>query len=267
MTVYLGTLGRMVEIWSTPSAQVQAEDRYSFTTTLEGRRKAQVRRNGRRTWSLNSAFADPRESAALQQFADGAWGNGPFVFVSADAPVSNLLTPEVSTCGPAAVFSSSVSASGPMYLGDGEYAARSLVQSNPAAVMYFGGVRTPAVEGRKITVSAWVLGASSAARVLWYDLSGALVGSSTSTVTGSDSMPVRSYVTVEPPLGAVSCLVGAINATRGAQPAITWSDSLLPWGDGQGCDKAVVHGVTRDQVLAVPGHTYSNVSFTVSEVG
>lgn len=267
MTVYLGTLGRMIPIYSTPSAQLETEERYAFTRTLEGRRKAQVKPVGRRTWGLNAQFAEPNEHSLLSQFANGVWGAGPFVFVSADAPVSNMLTPEVSTCGPAAKISSVITLAGPHYLGFGEYSARSLLNTDPSVIMYFGSTRTPVAQGKAVTASAWVSGAGAAVRLFWYDSAGALITSVTSSVLATSTTTVRSWVTSVPPANAVACLVGAVNASRGAQPAITWSDTLLPWSDGQGCPKAVVSSMSRDQVLAAPGYTFSNLSFTVTEVG
>lgn len=267
VTVYLGTLGRMIPIYSTPSAQLETEERYTFTRTLEGRRKAQPKPIGRRTWGLNAQFADPAEHSLLSQFASGAWGNGPFVFVSADAPVSNMLTPAVSTCGPEADIASVVSVAGPWYIGNGVYSSRSLLNTDPSVVIYFGSTRAPVVTGRKVTASAWVNGAGAAVRLFWYDANGALISSATSSVLATAVTVVRSWVTATPPANAVACLVGAVNCSRAAQPAITWSDELLDWSEGQGCSKAVVSSVSRDQVLAVAGNTYSNVSFTVMEVG
>lgn len=267
MPVYLGTLGRMVKLPYVTSQQVDTEERYSLQTTLEGRRKAQVKPVGRRTWALSADHFRPNEHSLLSQFANGAWGNGPFVFVSADAPVSNMLTPEVSMCGPEAAFGTQVSSVGELYIGNGVYAPRSLLNADPGSPMYFGGVRTPVVAGVRVTGSAWVNGAGARVAVFWYDESGSFITSNSSTVTASSGTVVRSYVSALPPVGAVSCVVGGLDTVKAAQPAITWTDSVQPWGDGQGCTKAVVHGVGRDQVLAVAGHTYSNVGFTVSEVG
>lgn len=266
--IYLGTLGRMIGIKCPASQNVQAEERYSFQTTIEGKRKAQAKPIGRRTWSLNTSDATtPAEHSKLAQFANGAWGPGPFVFVSADAPVSNMLTPEVSTCGPEAKIASVISVAGPWYIGNGVYSSRSLLNTDPSVVMYFGSTRAPVVTGRKVTASAWVNGAGAAVRLFWYDANGALISSSTSSVLATTATVVRSWVTATPPANAVACLVGAVNCSRAAQPAITWSDELLDWSEGQGCPKAVVSSMSRDQVLAVAGHTYSNVSFTVMEVG
>lgn len=267
MTVYLGTLGRMVELYTTPSASVVAEERYSFTTTLEGRRKAQVRPVGRRTWTWEAGFADASEQGVVMGFASGSWGAGPFVFVSADAPFVNLLTPEVSTCGPEADVASHVSVAGPHYLGFGEWSSRSLVSSDPTIVMYFGSVRTPVLAGRKVTGSAWVSGDAATVRLVWYDAAGVFITSNTGAAAATATTTVRAHVSAFPPANAASCVLAGVNAIRGAQPAITWTDSLVPWGDGQGCAKAVVHAVSRTLAQTSASGTYSNMAFTISEVG
>lgn len=267
MPVYLGTLGRMVKLPYVTAQQVETEERYSFQQTLEGRRKAQVKPRGPRTWALATEHFRPNEVALLQQFAQGTWGPGPFVFVSADAPVSNLLTPRIADCFPEAAFGANVMTSGELYIGHDMYAPRSLINSNPSTPMYFGGVRTPVVAGKRVTGSAWVSGADACVRLFFYNAAGTFISSATSGVTATQTTVVRSWVTAMPPAGAVSCVVGGVNATRATQPAVTWTDGLLPWADGQGCEKAVVHGVSRDLRLAMPGATYLNLGFTVSEVG
>lgn len=267
MPVYIGSLGRLVKLPYVGSQQVQSEERYNFSSTLEGKRKAQVKHKGPRTWALSADHFRPNEHSLLSQFANGAWGNGPFVFVSADAPVSNMLTPGVASCGPEAAYGAHVTSVGELYIGNGVYAPRSLLSADPGSPMYFGGVRTPVIAGVPVTGSAWVNGAGARVAMFWYNASGSFITSNSSTVTASSGTVVRSYVSALPPVGAVSCVVGGLDTVKAAQPAITWTDSVQPWGDGQGCEKAVVHGVSRDQVLAVAGHTYSNVGFTVSEVG
>lgn len=263
MTVYVGSLGRMVPIYSTPSASVVAEERYSFTTTLEGRRKAQVRPVGRRTWTWSAGFADAKESAVLAQFAQGAWGPGPFVFVSADAPFTNLLTPGSSMCDPLDV---AFTQGGPVELPDGTWAARSLLGDGVANVL-FGSVRSPLLTGKPVSAGAWVQGSGAAARLNWYDSAGVFVGSATSTVTSSGGW-VWSTLTVTPPAGAAGVIVSGAAASKAAGPVLVWGTTKpTGWVDGQGCAKAVVHGLSRSIEQSSLSGTYSNLGFTVTEVG
>ena len=263
MTVYLGTLGRMIPIYSTPSAQIQSEERFNFKRTVEGRRKAEVIPGGRRAWSLSAQFADPNESATLQEFANGSWGRGPFWFLSADALVSNVLPPITKVFG-------NYGNAGPAFLDDGGTAPFSLVPSaGGAGIIQFVGADEdpPAVPGRKVTGSAYIMGTGTSVMLQFFDASGAQVGASSSASVVSTTVAKRASVTASAPSGTVRVRLTARNATLATRPAITWTDRLQAYGDGQGCAKAVVHGVSRDQVLAVPGHTFSNLSFTVTEVG
>lgn len=267
MTVYLGQIGRMIELWSTPSAQVQTDDRYTFLTTVEGKRRAQRRPVGRREWSVNADYSTTAEAAALSDFASGAWGPGPFVFVSAEAPVTNMLTPAAASCDPAAGMGSTNSEGGPMLTNDG-WAPRS-IRSGSGADIWFGDERVPIIEGEPVTVSAYVEGSGAAVRVTWYTADGSTLGSDTSRVTATAATTVRSWITVSPPAGAAALRVRAANAVRGSRPSVTRGELLYPWADGRGCSQAVVTAVGRDVVLAGRGlnRQFESVSYTVTEVG
>lgn len=266
MPVYLGSLGRLVKLPYVVSQQVQAEERYNFSSTLEGKRKAQVKPKGPRTWALSADHFRPNEHSLLSQFADGVWGPGPFVFVSADALVSNMLTPGAASCDPALITSSFTSNGGPAEVEPGVWVGRSYLNSSTTLNMVFPA-RTPILQGVPVTGSAYVRGLGMKVYISFWDASDQFISSASSSGSGSALSWSRLSVTRTPPANAVRVAVYTNGVGRGAAPAVTWSDRVLPWSDGQGCDKAVVHGVTRDQVKAMPGHTYSNVGFTVSEVG
>ena len=266
MPVYIGSLGRMVKLPYVGSQQVQAEERYNFSSTLEGKRKAQVKPRGPRTWALSADHYRPNEHSLLSQFADGAWGPGPFVFVPVDAPHTNLLSLADSLCMDAFPGSNSVQPGGPVVLDSGEWAAASW-SSNGSDAIIFNYNFAPVLPGQIVTGSAWVKGLNATARVYFYDANGNFMSVSGTSPTGDAMNYKRSSVTVSVPDGAFGVRIGATSAVGTTRPALTWTDSVQPWGDGQGCSKAVVSGFSRDQVLAVKGHTFSNVSFTVTEVG
>lgn len=263
MTVYLGTLGRLVELWSTPSQQVQAEERYIVERTLEGVRKAQVKPEGSRTWSLNASYADPSEQGALMQFANGAWGNGPFVFVSAEAPRTNMLTPAGSTSTDA--YQSEVSNAGPVLVPEVGWSPQSLTRAGGGEI-YAQFERVPVLAGVPVTGSWFVQGAGAMVRLYWTDDSASVIGASNSLAAVGSSMQ-RLVVTALPPAGATGVRLVAQGAARVTLPSVTWGSSPVAWADGQGCPKAVLSQVSRD--VAVTGHngTFSNLSFTISEVG
>lgn len=270
MSIYLGNLGRLVELKGPSSQSVAADDGYTFETTLEGRVKAQARTARPRKWSVDIGAATPADLANLLAFAGGEWGNGPFVWVSVDAPVTNLLTPEVSTCGLAALYSSTTSVGGPMPLGGGEFAGRSLVASSATAWSFVGGSYVPVIQGQKVTGSISVLGAGAVVRLSWYGSDGVAIAHAESTMTGAAGTPRRLHVTATPPAGAVGCLLATRGALQAARPAITWTDTLFDWHPGEGCPKAVIHGLSRSVILALrePGYgRYSGTSFTITEVG
>ena len=115
------------------------------------------------------------------------------------------------------------------------------------------------------------MGEGGAAGLAWYNTDGAYMAASMSSVLSADGTTVRSHVTALPPAGAVSCRpLANANAKQACRPAITWTDQAFDWADGQGCPKAVIHGVSRDLVMASRdprGGRYSNLSFTITEVG
>lgn len=269
--IYLGTLGRMVGIKCPSSQSVETAERYGFDQTLEGRVKAQAKPVGRRTWNLQlSQATTPQDHSALSAFANGVWGAGPFYFVSADAPHTNLLTPQASSCAETAF--ATAKPGGPVNLGADGWAGASLTTPTADANgMYFGNSTEliPVLPGQPVTGSAWVQGAGARVRLNWCDINGDYMFQFVASSNTATSTMSRLSVVGTPPPGAVSCSLLAVGPAgmRATQPAVTWGNELQPWADGQGCKKAVVSAFSRDQVLAVPGNTYSNVSFTVSEVG
>lgn len=268
--IYLGTLGRMIGIKCPASQNVEHEERYTFQTTLEGRRKAQVRPRGPRTWSLQTSDATTQaQVATLMQFAQGAWGPGPFVFLPADAPVTNLLTPAASLCGPGEFVLTSgvtVTEGAPMRTPDG-WAARSLIKTTPNG-LFLGKDMIPVLPGTPVTGSAYIRGAGGKVSIHWYDSTGTIITSVLSTETAESSVVKRCSLTAMPPSNAVSCrLAVTASVQQAAWPAVTWTDKLQTFGEGQGCTKSVVSTASRSLVMAVPGFTYSNLSFNVTEVG
>lgn len=206
-------------------------------------------------------------------FINGEWGPGPFVYVSADAPVVNMLTPAVASCDPLSIDSSAGPTNmpaGPLETPDG-WAGRSIISSNPNQLMRFGEEFTPVIAGTQVTGSAYLRGEGASLRIYFFDSHGAEVGQyAVGSSRGLAAEVTRVWTTATVPVGAVSCRLRSMFATVGARPALTWSGSLLPWGDGQGCHKAVIHSASRSLVLASrepSGGRYSNLSFTVSEVG
>lgn len=264
MPVYIGSLGRMIKLPYVGSQQLQQEERYTFKKTVEGKNSAQRIPRGHRSWALTADHFRANESATLQEFADGSWGRGPFWFLSADALVSNVLPPITKVFGPHVD-------GGPARLSEGGWSPYSMKRSDGlAGTIQFvaSGENPPVLPGVSVTGSAWLHGSGATLLMQWYSSAGTLLGSASSSVGQSvGTVFTRVHVTGVPPLNTAFVAMTARDALGATRPAISWTDKLQPYGDGQGCPKAVVHGVSRDQVLAVPGNTFSNLSFTVTEVG
>ncbi|WP_152666723.1 hypothetical protein [Arthrobacter sp. YC-RL1] len=270
--IYLGTPGRMVGIKCPSSQSVDHEDRYTFEPTLEGKLKGQARPVGRRKWSLQtSAATTPGEVAALMGFVNGDWGAGPFTFVSADAPITNLLSP-AATSGQYGPLVTNLLAGGPVDLGADGWAARSVRSLAPTEFgngqeILLGTDFTPVRQGVAVTGSAWVKRAGGRVRLYWYGPDSTVpLGSTTSSATATSTWS-RVSVTGLPVAGAVRCRLVAFEVEHATRPAITWSEGVLDYADGQGCQKAVVHAAARSLTMAVPARIYGDLSFTVTEVG
>ena len=262
--MYLGTLGRLIEIKCPTSLQDSRSGGFTFATTLEGKVKAQALPGGRRVWDVElGQLTTPDDLQRLEQFAQGAWGAGPFVFVPADAPVTNVLPPRVASLDPA-VLSAATAPDGPLLTPEG-WAARSV--SRTQTIGYFGTAHSPVVSGQPVTGAAYVLGADGGVRLYWYDRDGAQISWNTSPVRSTASEVVRSHVTALPPEGAVSCRLSFVFGAQAAWPTITWTDRLMPVSPGHGCDRAVVHGVSKDVVRATETQQLYSAGFTVTEVG
>ena len=270
MSVYLGIPGRLVELKCPSDQATPADDVFTFERTLEGRVKAQARRLARRRWSVAVSTATPADVGALAGFAGGEWGRGPFVWVSADAPVTNMLTPEQSLCDASTLYTAGVIAAGPLNLGADGWAGRSFLNPDPSTTFRFGGQGAPVIPGQKVTASAYVVGAGARLQIRWEDASGAYVANSTSPVQGIAGSAVRAYLTATAPDNAALAYIQALSTSQAARPALTWTDTLFEWSDGQGCPKAVISGLDRRLVLALrtPGYgRYADASFTITEVG
>lgn len=270
MSSYLGTLGRLVKIECPASQNIDTSERYSYSRTLEGRVKAQVMPLARRSWDVNVNAATPSDVGTLMAFTHGEWGNGPFVWVAEGAAVTNMLTPAVASCGPEAVRAAAVTVVGPLLLPDGSWAGRSLANATPGSWLMFGPSTVPVIPGARVTASAYLLGAGAKVGVQFLNAAGSPITQFTSTASGVAGVATRLSVTATVPALAVSCVVYGANASQGVRPALTWTPQLMEWGDGQGCDKALISAPRRNLVLALDdprGGRYTDASFTVQEVG
>lgn len=270
MTVYMGSPGRMIALWSTPAQKVSPADPFEFVTTLEGRVKARRSPASRREWSLDASLASPSEQGALMEFVQGAWGFGPWWFIPADAPVVNVLDPGVAALLPGSTLTSdSVFFAGPRSLGADGMAPQSL-EASGGAIIQFGGTDTPVSPGAPLTGSAYVQGAEGFVLMQTFDEAGVLMGVAQSGAAGTNGGFVRLSASMTVPAGAVRARLSVRAAHRATRPAVTWTNQMREWGPGKGCEKAVLHGASADLVNVsrfASNRSHSSLSFTVTEVG
>lgn len=265
--IYLGTLGRLVGIKCPASQDVAFADRYTFDTTLEGKRKAQVARHAPRTWTAQTSEATtPAEVGLLAGFVQGAWGDGPFVFVSADAPVTNLLTPAGASCDPRVLDASSTQG-GPVLTPIGRL-GRSL-RHGTGTELSFSTEQVPVIPGNWVTASCFADGAGAQVRVRFFNSVGTTLSQATSGVTSTPGAMTRLSVSMVAPATAAYCKIYGVGGVTFAGPAVTWTSEVFSWGPGAGCAQAVVDSASNSLTWAGPseGQQYSSMSFTITEVG
>jgi len=263
---FIGSLGRLVEVPFTASESVSRADRYVESTTVEGVRRVQVRPAAPRSWSVDVRGASAGELSGLAAFAQGAWGAGPWHWVSVQAQRGNLLTPREAALVDV-VPASFWALSGPVVDADGVLQARSLSVS--LASGWAAPWRDiPVLPGRRVMWAADVAGVDGPALALaFFDVDGVQVGGFYGTARAAAGMSRVSMYAVAP-AGAATVRVGVqpsvLSLTR---PQVTWTDGPVPYSAGHGCRAAVVDGFSEDLLVANSSGTYSSIGFTVLEVG
>lgn len=226
-----------------------------------GRRVFVPRARPLRSWSLSIPAAHADEVAHLRTLLAATMP--PYTLVTADAQVSNVLTPERSVMGGLLQGSLSLAGSWPIESASGggwstvtglnpaaAGGAQGLVRIGPAPI-------PPLWTQRPVTASVLLATARTAGAYVvldWLDAAGAQVGAGVNgnSVTGMDALR-RSSVTATPPWGAAACRIGVVYAEVVAQPQVTWTDAVIPeWTVGNGADRVVVTSSSRSTSMAVP---------------
>lgn len=270
--------------WIVDRGEESVEDQIDARTktSMGGGVRARVSRvRPLRSWSLQIPDAHADEVAHLRSLATSTLG--PYQLVTAHAQVSNVLTPERAEMMSLITPSAGLGLAGGWPIASesgGGWTTSGRV--NPAAnggaqgVVRVGPAPTPPWHtGRKVTVSA-LLGTSRAGGAYvvldWLDAAGAQIGTGVAgnAVTGMDALR-RSTVTAVPPWGAVACRIGIVYAEVISRPQVTWTDAPVEeWSPGEGADRVVVTGSSRQTSMAVPDNyalRRSTHSFTLLETG
>lgn len=265
MWPYLGEPGRLVQVPGTASEDVSREDRYVVEKTVEGRRRAQVRPASPRSWSVDVPLGSGTDISGLEAFAWGAWGRGPWQWITVAAQTGNLLTPQEAMLVDR-VSSSALTDAGPVRVTDGTWAARSVsVALSSGWVALTRGI--PVIAGKSFTWAVDAVGAGSApqVQVAFYDAAGVQVA--TEVGTGAGNSMQRVSVTTTVPAGAVSAW-GGVRSTvsRAARPQATWTSQPVPFAPGNGCSAAILDGLSSALRVVSPDGPLSDIGFTVMEV-
>ena len=237
--------------------------------TVEGARRVQVRPAAPRSWSVDVRGATGNELSGLESFVSGAWGHGPWHWVSVRAQRGNLLTPtEANLTG--VEYNVRWALGGPMLRASGDWSGQSLAVAVPSGAHVV--VRDiPVLPGRPVTYAADVqaTSASTAPRlhVQWADAAGGFISQQYREGQATGAVQ-RVVATFAPPAGAASArllLDGTV--ARYTAPQFTWTAHEVSYAAGHGCRSAVVGGLSEELLVANSRSIYSSVGFTVMEVG
>lgn len=263
MSTWFGPVDALVKLRALSELSRTGGVQHVLADTVDMGRRAQVT-TVMRDWSVKVELGSPDDLVSIAQIAGGYLGTGPFAFVSSDAPLTNLLTPDDAMCQtvPTGWF-----AAGPTTTPGGPWVARGLL--NPGSLTGLEQVNTtpaPVIAGESVTGSMWLRGTGASITLTVYAPGGNPLQSVTSTQTvGADLVRVSVSVPVVP-VGGVYATVFVQDAAAAYAPAITWSSDVLPWTDGRGCAAAVLDAGEVGSILLTQQARYESASFTVHEV-
>lgn len=276
---WIGHPGSLHPVTDYGMEDVSSDIDVRVSTSMGGGRRVRVSRvRPPRSWSLRIPSAHADDIAHVQVLLTATLP--PYQLVTADAQVSNVLTPERSVMRSLLTGSLARAGGWPIVAVGGAWTT--ITGLNPAAaggangLVRIGPCPTPPLwTNRPVTVSVWLATASSSGAYValeWLDAAGAAVAGTVNgnAVTGMDGLR-RSTATGTPPWGAVSCRLGIWRAEVISQPQVTWTPSPIPeWAPGRGADRVVITGASRDTNLAVPDSyalRHGDFNLFLSEVG
>lgn len=261
MSAFIVSGGALLEVGCPSRLSRNTEQQVGFRTTLGGKRKAFIRKGGRRAWSVDVSVARPGEVSTLEAVARGV---GPYGWYPPEAVRGNLLSPQAAGFE---VAPANATLSGLVQLPDGTVAA-SIAQAGSSAVgigsahgsWEWGPVRP----GVPVTVAAWGRGGLRLTGA-WRDATGTQLGTFAPAAEAFTGWAWRSR-TVTPPAGAAYVTLNLSGGSQYARPSIAWGvtgrDEL-----GTGCPNAVIHAPSHTPVALWEGANYTSSSYSVTEVG
>lgn len=261
MSAFIVSGGTLLEIGCPSTLRRETEQKAAFRTTKGGKRKAFVRKGGRRAWSVDVSVARPTEVSTIETVARNM---GPVGWYPPEAAVGNLFSPQASTWG---LIPTNATDGGLVQLPDGSVA--STVVHTGAGTISPGNAHgnyemVPIRPGVPVTLSGWGFGGIRFTG-FWRD---AAQQSLTNFATPAHTFTGWQWHedTVTPPAGAAFVQMVLSTGTRYARPSITWGsrgrDEL-----GTGCPAAVIHAPSHAPIALWQGANYTDSSYQVTEVG
>ena len=258
MAGYIGELGRMYKIlWPTP-VKVTNPTRYDVQSA-PARRWAFVSSPAsarRREWSLEVTGTNA-ETAELAQLVAGAFGDGPWVFISDEAAVTNVLTPAESMLSGVANAGAADGAGGA--------GARSRTGGGPITI----AEACPCIPGEPVTVTVDMAGAAGVLVVQPVNAAGQPVGPAVTARPSGELMERVSVTMPALPLGACAVKIQTRGSTTVTRPQVTWTAGPVPWDMGAGAASVIIEEA-QTTYTSYEFHLremWRTLSLTIREVG
>ncbi|MDY6054339.1 hypothetical protein [Micrococcus sp.] len=280
MGAWIGDVGGLVEVRCASDVAMSRPDQWVTTEALDGTVAAQLLPRRRRSWQVGIGTARPEQLGTLAMVpartGAGLW------FYDELALVSNMLTPEASLTEPGQFSAGSVQGpeAGVFDGADGHRPLSRVVHTSPtAAVIAPVGVTHPVLgvvtcavpQDRPVTVSVYLTpweGRAGVLRVEELDMRGTVIATWGSQTAGATALQ-RVHRTIRTGMTTVALRVSVREALAWASPAVTMTDTLMPWAEGRGARQVVIHRPS-DQVQRAATSLWdrrSTADYMVQEVG
>lgn len=259
MAAFFGVNGVLFEVKCPASADRVSSRPVSFTRTLGGKVKGFSGRASRRSWSLDVAAGTPKDVSVVEALARAST---PLVFISPEAAIGNLLSPQASMFEP---LPANAVDGGLVSLPDGTV-ARAVTHGAVMAVgtAHGGHELVPVNPGEAVSLGVW---ARNGARLSgwWRDLNGATL-TSFASVTSSFSGWAWRQATFAPPAGAAYLSMHVSAGSMYARPTVSWGNVAQDEA-GTGCPKSILHEAGFSPIVANRSLNLSRMTYSVTEVG
>ncbi|WP_270409477.1 hypothetical protein [Brachybacterium paraconglomeratum] len=202
---------------------------------------------------MDLGLLDAAEMSVVDEFVQGAWGAGPFRWVSCAAHDSNALTPGQSILA-------SLDAGTGMDMASG-WSPRSVLGPSPVKL----AERVPVIPGKPVTVAVETTGAATLT-VTFRSAAGGVVAMPSRAASGTLAQQlVYSAPSVAPEARTVDVEVSG--HVRAARPQVSWTREARPWVPGRGAEQVVIQSGVADPVVINPAGGYWSGSLSLIEVG